>query len=287
MKVTRNTTMEQLKDALNANFKEVQKKDKALADSIKYASEQLKKDPKAVKKADLAELVKQTMTVMGDKFKEAITPAPTLTPVAENSTKPASKPAAKLTASNKTDTKGQKSDKKDNTTPAPTPATGKTDKPAAKPADTKKDANKTDSGKKAPVQDAPVTADVFPKELTVGDTTYVLADDIKTMEDLLNGFNKDEEFIFAFYWSKSYIKKYGYSDSTGLPAPASFDNDLDLASTLYVSDDKKVAYHLSMYTEALYQTMPDSFEVIEGIRYSKGIEFQIYRAQAAQQTEKK
>lgn len=260
VKVTRNTTVEQLKGILNANFKAVTKKDKALADSISYASQQMKKDPKAVKKADLADLAKQVITLLGDSVK----PAVTLKPAVENSTKP------KLSAP-----KGsKKSETKAEDAPADKGEEKKTEpkKPEnSKPAEDKKPA------KKPPVQET-LTAEAFPKEFTAGDVKYELAHDITDMKGLLEAFNNDEEFVFAFYWNKQQIKQsYG---SGYLPAPEEFANNLDLASVLYVSDECKVTYALSMYTEVLYQIMPEAFEEIEGVRYNMGIEFQLYRAVA-------
>lgn len=245
VKVTRNTTVEQLKSILNANFDEVLKKDRALGDSIIYAAAQMKKDPKTVKKADLADLCKKVITLLGDSVKPAQTPQV----VVENSSKP------KLSA------KG--GSKKDN--------------------DTSKDSDTEDSEKSSKPTTKPknvpevITADSFPDKLTAGDVKYVLAHDITSMEELLKAFNEDEEFVFAFYWSKTQIKQFNYGSNL-LPAPKEFADNLDLASTLYVSDEGKVAYALSMYTEVLYQIMPESFEEIDGIRYSMGIEFQLYRA---------
>lgn len=257
VKVTRNTTVEQLKGILNANFKAVTKKDKALADSISYASQQMKKDPKAVKKADLADLAKQVITLLGDSVK----PAVTLKPAVENSTKP------KLSA--------PKGSKKSETKAEGAPA----DKGEEKKTEPKKPENsKPAEDKKPPVADM-ITAEAFPKEFTAGDVKYELATDITDMKGLLEAFNKDEEFVFAFYWNKAQIKQSAYGSGL-LAAPKEFANNLDLASVLYVSDECKVTYALSMYTEVLYQIMPEAFEEIEGVRYSMGIEFQLYRAVA-------
>lgn len=262
VKVTRNTTVEQLKGILNANYTAVSKKDKALGESIAYAAKQMKDDPKKVKKSDLADLAKQVITLLGDKVKPGITP--TLKPAVENSTKP------KLAAG-----KGAKKE----------PEPKAEDKPADKPADGgKKDEPKKPEGGadkkpalKKPVLDT-ITKDAFPEEIKAGDVTYKLAHDITDMKGLLEAFNNEEEFIFAFYWNKQQIKQsYG---SAFLAAPKEFANNLDLASTLYVSDECKVTYALSMYTEVLYQIMPDAFEEVEGVRYSMGIEYQLYRAVA-------
>lgn len=255
VKITRSTTVEQLKNILNANYKAVSKKDKALGESIEYAAKQIKDNPKKVKKADLADLAKQVIALLGDSVKAGITP--TLKPAVENSAKP--KPSLK--GSNKKETKADSTpaDKGKQTSEKAEPKKPESKKPAKKP----------------PVSKSP-TAESFPEELTAGDMRYELAHDITSMEDLLEAFNNDEEFVFAFYWNKAQIKQ-SYS-SGHLPAPKEFANNLDLASVLYVSDECKVTYALSMYTEVLYQIMPEAFEEIEGVRYSMGIEFQLYRA---------
>lgn len=240
VKVTRNTTVEQLKTILNANYKTVAKKDKALGESIAYAAKQMKDDPKKVKKSDLADLAKQVIALLGDSVKTSVP----LKPAVENSVK---------------GTTLKKS-------------TGKTEK---KPETPKEEPKKQD--KKKPVPEV-VGAESFPDTLKVGDAEYTIAHDIKTMKDLLEVFNSDEDvdIVFAFYWNKSQIKQFQYGGGQ-FNVPKEFPDNLDLASTLHVSDECVVTYALSMYTEALYQVAPDSFEEIDGVRYNNGIEYQIYR----------
>lgn len=265
MKITRSTNKEQLKGFLKANYGAVKKADKTLAQSIMYASTQDKKDPKLVKRADLIDLAKQVMTLLGDKVVDALAPAPTPI-VAENSVKP------KLKA------KGQKSaEKSEEEAPQQTAEPekklapkGKTEKQTTPKAEPKSDKKIFDMVTQT------ATAESFPDTLKVGDSEYTIAHDIKGMDDLLKAFNNDEEFVFAFYWTARLLKQFPYAAGT-LKAPKKFDNDLDLTTTLYVSDEGKVCYNLSMYTEAFYQVMPEDFEEIEGVRVSGGIEYQIYR----------
>ena len=89
--------------------------------------------------------------------------------------------------------------------------------------------------------------------------------------------NKDEEIVFAYYWTKRHLKQFSYFGGW-LGQPKSFDNDLDLATAIYVSDEKKVSYQVSMYTEAIYTILPTDFEETDGVRVAGGIEYQIYRA---------
>ena len=255
MKITRNTTMEQLKTFIGANVIEVKQKDKNLFDRIDYTDKQLRKDPKLVKKADLVTLAKDIMTLLGDSVHEVIDGKPMQVAV-ENSVKPALKSGSK-----KSSGKSEKSD-----------STAEVKKSDSK---VKKTAEKKPAAKKPPVPET-VGADSFPDELTLGDETYTLAHDITGIDKLLESFNADEEILFAFYWSKAQLKQFDYSGGK-LDTPKEFEDNLDLATTLYVSDNGSVCYNLSMYTEALYQVMPDAFEEIEGVRYNEGIEFQIYR----------
>lgn len=266
MKITRNTTVEQLKGFIGANVAEVKKQDKNLFDQISYTDKAMKKDPKSVKKADLVQLAKDIMTLLGDTVKEVATPV-TLTPVAENSTKPVAKLSAKGGAK-KSAEKAEDNKEPEKKKAVPTASGEK------KPTTGKKDEKKSI---KKPVPEV-ATASSFPETLTIGDESYELAHDITDMDKLHEASDNDEEIIFAFYWSKSQIKQFNYGSGL-LPAPKDgFKDNLDLSTLLYVSDEKKVCFSLSMYTENLYQVMPDAFEEIEGVRYSMGIEYQIYRA---------
>jgi hypothetical protein len=51
-----------------------------------------------------------------------------------------------------------------------------------------------------------------------------------------------------------------------------------LTSLVHVSEDGVIAYSISMYTEAMYHVLPDHLkEEEDGLRFSNGIEYQIYR----------
>lgn len=249
MRITSKTTKEQLKQFLGANASSVKKKDKDLFDQLTYADKMMKTDEKKVTKKDLSDLVKSVMTLLGDKCAE-----PALaetTPVAENSVKT---PKKKLSSKPKNEeTKKEEVAKK-----APKKSLGSKSKDG--------DADYTN-----------VTAQAFPDVLDVFDSHYEIAHDIKSMEDLYKELEeKENEIIFAFYYSKQMLKKGPYFFDM-LGHPKSFENDLDLATTIYVSNDYKVAYHISAYTEGCYNTLPEDFEELDGIRYAGGMEFQIYR----------
>ena len=281
MKITTKTTKEQLKSFLGANAKAVKTADKDLFDQIAYADKMAKKDDSKVTRKDLVDLVKSVITLLGDKCVEpalAQEKAPA-TPQAENSVKKLAKGVSK-----KQETKEETSSEE----------SGESEKTAEETqgAEEKKAPKKSLSGKKKPatkkegVTDLEPTtssdkavqlAKMFPKTIEVGDAKYELAEDIKTLEDLYEALNKDEEIVFAYYWTKRHLKQFDYFMGW-LGQPKSFDNDLDLATAIYVSDEKKVSYQVSMYTEAVYTILPTDFEEVDGVRVAGGIEFQIYRA---------
>jgi len=281
MKITTKTTKEQLKSFLGANAKAVKTADKDLFDQIAYADKMAKKDDSKVTRKDLVDLVKSVIALLGDKCVEpalAQEKAPA-TPQAENSVKKLAKGVSK-----KQETKEETSSEE----------SGESEKTAEETqgAEEKKAPKKSLSGKKKPatkkegVTDLEPTtssdkavqlAKMFPKTIEVGDAKYELAEDIKTLEDLYEALNKDEEIVFAYYWTKRHLKQFDYFMGW-LGQPKSFDNDLDLATAIYVSDEKKVSYQVSMYTEAVYTILPTDFEEVDGVRVAGGIEFQIYRA---------
>ena len=280
MKITTKTTKEQLKSFLGANAKAVKTADKDLFDQIAYADKMAKKDDSKVTRKDLVDLVKSVIALLGDKCVEpalAQEKAPA-TPQAENSVKKLAKGVSK-----KQETKEETSSEE----------SGESEKTAEETqgAEEKKAPKKSLSGKKKPatkkegVTDLEPTtssdkavqlAKMFPKTIEVGDAKYELAEDIKTLEDLYEALNKDEEIVFAYYWTKRHLKQFDYFMGW-LGQPKSFDNDLDLATAMYVSDEKKVAYQISMYTEAVYTILPTDFEEVDGVRVAGGIGYQIYR----------
>lgn len=263
MKSITKMSREELIKTIGANVAQVKKQDTNLFDRLSYADRAMKKNPKAVSKTDLVGFVKEIANLLGDAMRDVVTPAPAV--AAENSVKPKLSTGKKSTENKAQEETPAKEEK--------APATKKA--PAKKDAPKKSEPEQKKSLKKAPAMPDRATAESFPEELSVGDSAYTLAHDITDMGALLKAINDEQDIVFAFFWTPGLIKSaYG---ATGLAAPKKFDNDLDLASTLYVSDECKVCYSLSMYTEVLYQIMPEAFEEIDGVRYSAGIEFQIYR----------
>lgn len=274
MKITTKTTKQELKNFLGANVKAVKEKDKDLFDRIAYADKMAKKDDSKVARKDLVDLAKEVITLLGKAVAEpALAQETPSEPVAENSVKKLGKGVSK-----KQETKKEESSEEVGTSEQ-TEEKVDTKKPAKKSLGKKEQPKKdgvtvlnTESSEKA-VQ----LAKAFPKTLTVGDVTYELAEDIETLDDLYEALNKDEEIVFAYYWTKRHLKQFPYFGGW-LGQPKSFDNDLDLATAIYVSDEKKVSYQVSMYTEAVYTILPTDFEESDGVRIAGGIEYQIYRA---------
>lgn len=282
MKITTKTTKEQLKSFLGANAKAVKTADKDLFDQIAYADKMAKKDDSKVTRKDLVDLVKSVIALLGDKCVEpalAQEKAPA-TPQAENSVKKLAKGVSKKQET-KEETSSEESGESKKTAEETQGADEKKEAPKKSLGGKKKPATKkegvtvlnTDADSEKAVQ----LAKAFPKTLEVGDSKYELAEDIKTLDDLYEALNKDEEIVFAYYWTKRHLKQFSYFGGW-LGQPKSFDNDLDLATAIYVSDEKKVSYQVSMYTEAIYTILPTDFEETDGVRVAGGIEYQIYRA---------
>ena len=283
MKITTKTTKEQLKSFLGANAKAVKTADKDLFDQIAYADKMAKKDDSKVTRKDLVDLVKSVIALLGDKCVEpalAQEKAPA-TPQAENSVKKLAKGVSKKQET-KEETSSEESGESENTAEETQGADEKKEAPKKslggkkKPATKKEGVTVLNTDADTNSEKAVQLAKAFPKTLEVGDSKYELAEDIKTLDDLYEALNKDEEIVFAYYWTKRHLKQFTYFGGW-LGQPKSFDNDLDLATAMYVSDEKKVSYQISMYTEAVYTILPTDFEEVDGVRVAGGIEYQIYR----------
>lgn len=260
MKITSKTTKQELANVLGANAKVVKEQDKNLYDQMAYTSDMMKKDEKKVTRRDLVDLVKDVMKALGDKFVEPALAqeTPAVQPQAENAVKKLAKGSKK---EEPVEEQGAEAPKKS----------------LGKKSTTKKSKEGVTDLEPATSSDKAVQlAKMFPKEISVGDDTYELAEDIKNFDDLYNALEKDEEIVFAYYWTKRHLKQFPYFMGW-LGQPKSFDNDLDLATAMYVSDEKKVAYQISMYTEAIYTILPTDFDEVDGVRLAGGIEYQIYR----------
>lgn len=275
MKITAKTSEQELKDFLNANVKLVEEQDKDLHDRIIYVGKLSKTDESKVTRKDLYDLAKEVSKLLG---KKAIEPKPKV----ENSTKKLHKPTPKEETKAEDSSDSEPSDDGDDSDET-------VEEQMQLEVEEPKKAKKSLGGKKKKEPKEGVTvlegsenektvqlAKMFPKILQVGDNKFELTTDIKTMEDLYNALNNDEELVVAYYWTKRHLRQFSYFNGW-LGQPKSFDNDLDLATVIYVSDEYKVSYQVSMYTEAVYTLLPEDLQEEDGIRIAGGSEYQIYR----------
>ena len=242
MKITSKTTKQELANVLGANAKVVKEQDKNLYDQMAYTSDMMKKDEKKVTRRDLVDLVKDVMKSLGDKFVEPVlaqgTPAPAVQPQAENAVKKLTKGVSKKQEMKPAKEPAKEESKEEQgAEKAPKKSLGK------KSTTKKSKEGVTDLEPATSSDKAVQLAKMFPKEISVGDDTYELAEDIKTFDDLYDALEKDEDIVFAYYWTKRHLKQFDYFMGW-LGQPKSFDNDLDLATAMYVSDEKKVAYQI-------------------------------------------
>lgn len=292
-KITTKTTKKELKDILGANAKAVKEQDTELFDRIAYADKVAKKDDSKVTRKDLVDLVKDTMKLLGDTL---VVPALAEETPAEPAKKEAPKVENSVKKSGKGLSKKQKSLEKEEVAEQEeaTADTEETEQEEVveEKVDDKKSAKKSlGSKKKEKAKKDGVTvlegtektvqlAKMFPQTLEVkigdDDCKYELASDIKTMEDLYNALEQDEEIVIAYYWTKRHLRQFPYFNGW-LGQPKSFENDLDLATVMYVSEELRVSYQVSANTEAVYTLLPEDFAEEDGIRISGGTEFQIYR----------
>lgn len=276
-KITSRTKMDTLKQVLRDNFiaiKAVGSDDaKNLASTIKYASDHVDKTTRK----DLADMVKETMKLLGDKFIEPMpVAAETKTETTGETQKKGKKSPAQPKAENsvkkpvgKKTTKVEDSDESDEEKVAE-PKTKTKAKKSAKKSTTKKVEGVT------VLEDTDKTVQLakeFPETIEVDGETFKVDHTIKKMEDLADG-----EFEFAFYWNKRHLKQFDYF-SRVLGQPKSFPNDLDTCQLVYLSDEGKVAYCVSDATEALYVVLANDLVEEDGLRIASlsCIEFQIYR----------
>lgn len=268
--VVNKLTKAQLGLVLNTNFSMVKKASKELADRISYTAKAYKKDERSVSKKDLLDLVKDSMSALGDKFILATDSTDISVPVlAENSVKPSGK---KLSKKSKAEPKEEEPETKENDEEPKEEAPKKPAKKSGK----KKESAVTVANEEEEKTPAILLADTFKEEIEVEGDKYQIAHDIKTMDDLIKSFDNEETVVFAMYWSKRHLKQFNYFNGD-FKAPTEFPQDLDLASCIYVSDEGIVAYAVSLYTDSCYMFFPQNFEEVDGVRFAGGVEYQIYR----------
>ena len=135
-----------------------------------------------------------------------------------------------------------------------------------------KKAKKTEPVKKEEQEDD----GLFPKEMTWGKEKYKQLP-LKSMDELYQALSEDKEVFIAFHWTKNQLKRTPYFDGM-LGQPKEFEMNLDLSTIIYISEEKKVAYALSLTTEAAYNLLPMDFTVENEGDYKEagGFEFEFY-----------
>lgn len=125
--------------------------------------------------------------------------------------------------------------------------------------------------------------EIFPKKVesaTLGNVLERL-DDIKSVGDLVELIEKDEDIIIAVYWNKQQLKQYGsgydplHINPQGVPK--SFENDLDLIEVTFANE--LVVTGCSLYSYVPNIMVPDHFIPDEntGFMYANGAEMCIYK----------
>lgn len=121
-----------------------------------------------------------------------------------------------------------------------------------------------------------VLAKMFPKEIEVEGETYKVATNINTMEALKKAYEKGAEVVIAVYWTERHLKQFQYGIPEIHQDVTKFKDDLDLAQTVYLADDGKVLYAVSVYTDNCYTILGREIPQYEGLRFFNGAEYQIY-----------
>ena len=122
----------------------------------------------------------------------------------------------------------------------------------------------------------------FPKEFTssiLDGATLKRRDDIKDLKTLAELVNETEvDLVITTYWNKKQLKQFreGYDPlNINKKLPKSFEHDLDIVDLTYVHELVATGHSLNTIVPSTF--LPQDFEQDEaGVRYSNGIEFQIY-----------
>ena len=257
--------------------------DENLKSRVDYTMKSLDKDEKSVAKSDLFDLVKELVAFFSA--------TPTLAPV-ENSPKPAlkGKKKAKAEEAEEADEAEDEDDEAEEVEEKP-----KKQKKSAK----SKKAEKSGKSKVETTEDfkkGSIMAKMFPAEIQTEELGHLVAcyDKYTTMAEVREALEQGKTLIFATFWTKRHIKQFGYSMMFNVPVPKEFPFDLDMLQVLYVCDNIDRLYALSSYTEAMFQFLEEDLARVDvtsndgetyTMRYSAGMEFEIYEVVEDEETE--
>lgn len=277
MKMTKKDTME----FIRANASKVGADDQGLKDIIVYTLKGYDENPRNVSMAEAQEVFVELQAAIAGGKQVSMTE----TQVAvETSSKKKSlnKKGSKKTEKEDVDTGKlasdivnsgdleevavDKDDKKD----------GKSDKAPAKDTDKKGSKKKSDkkTGKKSDLADK----EMFPEKLETSVGKLEKLTDINSFEDIQKLIDEDVTVVLAMYWSKRLLKQFDYDPLHISNEPVvEFENDLDLYQPVYITENGKAAYFVSLYTEVATTITKDCLEVVDGMRYVNGAEFDFYK----------
>lgn len=254
--------------------------DENLKSRVDYTMKSLDKDEKSVAKSDLFDLVKELVAF----FSATPTPAPV-----ENSPKPAlkGKKKAKAEEAEEADEAEDEDDEAEEVEEKP-----KKQKKAAK-------SKKPEKSKVETAEDfkkGSIMAKMFPAEIQTEELGHLVAcyDKYTTMAEVREALEQGKTLIFATFWTKRHIKQFGYSMMFNVPVPKEFPFDLDMLQALYVCDNIDRLYALSSYTEAMFEFLEEDLARVDvesndgntySMRYSAGLEFEIYEVVEDKETE--
>lgn len=254
--------------------------DENLKSRVDYTMKSLDKDEKSVAKSDLFDLVRELVAF----FSATPTPAPV-----ENSPKPAlkGKKKAKAEEAEEADEAEDEDDEAEEVEEKP-----KKQKKAAK-------SKKPEKSKVETTEDfkkGSIMAKMFPAEIQTEELGHLVAcyDKYTTMAEVREALEQGKTLIFATFWTKRHIKQFGYSMMFNVPVPKEFPFDLDMLQALYVCDNIDRLYALSSYTEAMFEFLEEDLARVDvesndgntySMRYSAGLEFEIYEVVEDKETE--
>lgn len=254
--------------------------DENLKSRVDYTMKSLDKDEKSVAKSDLFDLVRELVAF----FSATPTPAPV-----ENSPKPAlkGKKKAKAEEAEEADEAEDEDDeaKEVEEKPKKQKKAAKSKKPEKSKVETAEDFKK-----------GSIMAKMFPAEIQTEELGHLVAcyDKYTTMAEVREALEQGKTLIFATFWTKRHIKQFGYSMMFNVPVPKEFPFDLDMLQALYVCDNIDRLYALSSYTEAMFEFLEEDLARVDvesndgntySMRYSAGLEFEIYEVVEDKETE--
>jgi hypothetical protein len=277
IKITGKTTKSDLARFINDSFKSL--KDQSIKDQVVYTAKAMKNDPNSVTRDILYTLAKDI-----EKSLKTLVNTSAPTPV-EASVKP------KLSSKNKNKdntaekTSDEKTEPKTDTKQEDSKQEQKTDT-SKKPSLSK---NKKKDEKEATTETKKVPTVTFPDSIThkLLGTLTAQPDKYTTMKEIAEAVNSGKNLVFACHWTKKQIGEFNYAQTFDVKVPRDgFENDLDLLQLTYVCETVNKLYALSTDTEAMFKLDEEDFIKIDGIRYSNGMEFEVYEITAEPQPEK-